>query len=97
MNNTRSAQFFMANLGSEVSRLLSALEKGDKTLAVNCQKRAQDIVTKLRGFPEMKAREKEISILEAVINNFFEKDKKFTIENQTLRDYLLPFATHAMK
>ena len=41
MNNTRSPQFYMANLGSEVVGMYSALSKNDKEKCRTCYERAK--------------------------------------------------------
>ena len=90
MNTTRTPLFYMANLGSEVSRALSEYQKDDFTNMHNSILRAQNIIKKIKEFPEMKGRTGEIEILELIIEDL--DQKKFEVDKNQLLDYFSPFA-----
>ena len=94
MNTTRTPLFYMANLGSEVSRALSEYQKDDFTNMHNSILRAQNIIKKIKEFPEMKGRTGEIEILELIIEDL--DQKKFEVDKNQLLDYFSPFAMRLM-
>lgn len=91
MNNTRTSLFYMANLGSEVSRAISAYNKRDDTTLNASISRARSIMQKLEEFPELKGRTREIEIL----NNILE-EKAFDENSGNLENYFVPFAMRLM-
>ena len=62
MNSARTPLFYMANLGSEVSRALSEYQKEDFKNMHNSIFRAKSIIDKIKEFPEMQGRMGEIEI-----------------------------------
>lgn len=93
MNNTRTPLFLMANLGSEVSRILSCNAKGQQVEARQAYERAKDIVTQIKAFPEMENRLMEINILSQVLEELPKKsDLNFAVSSKNLRAYFQPFA-----
>lgn len=96
MKTERTATFLMANLGSEVSRLLSSLERKDVAMAQNSRARAETILHEIELKPEMKPRQPEIKILEEVIQDLFETPPHLSVSKQDLNNYFLPFATRAL-
>ena len=94
MNTARTPLFYMANLGSEVSRALSEYQKDDFTNMHNSILRAQNIIKKIKEFPEMKGRTGEIEILELIIEDL--DQKKFEVDKNQLLDYFSPFAMRLM-
>jgi len=94
MNTTRTPLFYMANLGSEVSRALLEYEKKDYEKMRNSILRAKDIILKIEKFPEMKNRTGELQILKSIINDL--NRKKFELNKNQLLDYFNPFAVRLM-
>jgi len=94
MNTTRTSLFYMANLGSEVSRVLLEYQKKEYEKMNNSIIRARDIIAKIEEFPEMKGRTLEFEILKSIINDL--NQKKFELNKDQLLDYFSPFATRLM-
>lgn len=94
MNTNRTPLFYMANLGSEVSRALSEYEKNDFERMRSSIIRAKDIIAKIEEFPEMQGRTQEVEILKSIINDL--NNKKFELNKDQLLDYFSPFATRAL-
>jgi len=94
MNTTRTPLFYMANLGSEVSRALLEYQKEDYEKMQNSITRAKDIILKIEEFPEMKGRTGELEILKLIIDDL--NQKKFDLDKDQLLDYFSPFAIRLM-
>jgi hypothetical protein len=94
MNTNRTPLFYMANLGSEMSRVLLEYEKKDFGKMRNSVIRAKDIITKVEEFPEMSGRTGELEILKSIIEDL--NQKKFELKKDQLLDYFSPFATRLM-
>lgn len=94
MNTERTVLFYMANLGSEVSRALLEYQKEDFINMHSAVLRAKDIMEKITEFPEMKGRTGEIEILKSIMEDL--DRKKFEIKKEQLLDYFSPFATRLM-
>ncbi|MBU3969109.1 hypothetical protein KJ991_02785 [Patescibacteria group bacterium] len=90
MNTTRTPLFYMANLGSEMSHILLEYEKKDFEKMRNSILRAENIIKKIKEFPEMKNRTGELEILELIINDL--NQKKFELDKNQLLNYFSPFA-----
>jgi len=91
MNTARTPLFYMANLGSEISRALLEHQKEDFVNMHNSILRAKNIMNKIKEFPEMKGRIGELEILESIIEDL--DQKKLEIDKDQLLDYFFPFAT----
>ena len=83
-NTERSPLFLMANLGSEVSKIISAKEK------------AKSIIAKLKILPETKGNT-EINILNDVILDLCENYQKYQISSQNIKSYFNPFIIRLMQ
>ena len=94
MNTTRTPLFYMANLGSEITRALLEYQKEDFLNMHNSILRAKGIVEKIKEFPEMKGRTGELEILKSIIKNL--SQKKFELDKNQLLDYFSPFAIRLM-
>ncbi|KKS23262.1 MAG: hypothetical protein UU82_C0035G0004 [Candidatus Nomurabacteria bacterium GW2011_GWC2_41_8] len=94
MNTSRTPLFYMANLGSEVSRALLEYQKEDFKKMHNSIIRAKDIIVKIEEFPEMKGRTGELEILKSIIEDL--NQKKFELNKDQLLNYFSPFATRLM-
>jgi len=83
----------MANLGAEVSRALSAQEKGDTQATENAITRSMSIIEKILSFEEMKPRTGEINILKKILKSISENNTNFSPrESENLKSYFYPFA-----
>lgn len=94
MNATRTPLFYMANLGSEVSRIFLEYEKKDFEKMRHSISRAESILKKIEKFPEMKGRTGELDILRSIIDNL--NQKKLEINKEHLINYFTPFAARLM-
>lgn len=94
MNTARTPLFYMANLGSEVSRALLEYQKEDFEKMKNSIIRAKGIIAKIEEFPEMKGRTGELEILKLIIDDL--NQKKFELDKDQLLSYFSPFATRLM-
>src|SRR3989344_1783101 len=93
MNTERSTRFLMANLGSEVSRILNWKEKGDMEMAKKCLERAEGILEQVASAPDMRERREEITLLKDVIEDLFRPKSVYSVTGYQLKEYFLPFAT----
>ena len=91
MNTIRTPLFYMANLGSEISRALLEYEQKDFKRMRNSILRAEEIIKKIEEFSEMKDRNGELEILKSVIKDL--NRGKFELNRDQLLDYFSPFAT----
>lgn len=91
MNTVRTPLFYMANLGSEFSRILLEHKKKDFGKMHNSILRAKNIIEKIEAFPEMKERARELEILKLIIDDLNLKQKKLEINNKHLINYFTPF------
>ena len=94
MNQARTPLFYMANLGSEISRALSGYQKEDFVEMKNSIIRAKAIMAKIEEFPEMNGRTGELEILKSIIGDL--EQKKFELDKDQLIDYFSPFAAKLM-
>lgn len=94
MNNARTSLFYMANLGSEISRALLEYEKRDFEKMNSSILRAENIIEKIEEFPEMNGRTGEIEILKSIVKDLGKK--KFKLNKNHLTDYFYPFAARLM-
>ena len=82
----------MANLGSEVTRLLSALEKGDKELSDGARIRSEKIIGEIELSLKTEPSKKEVLFLAKVINDFCQPKRQYSVSSISLKQYFLPFA-----
>ena len=90
MNTNRTCLFYMANLGSEMSRVLLEYERKDFQRMQDSIIRTENIIQKIKKFPSMKGRTGEIEILESIVDDL--SQKKFELNKDQLLDYFSPFA-----
>ena len=95
MSLVRTQLFYMANLGSEISRAVSEYEKSDFQSMKSSISRAKDIIEKIKEFPEMDGRTAELEILQSVINDL--NENKFELDKDHLLDYFSPFAARLIE
>lgn len=94
MNAIRTPLFYMANLGSEISRVLLEYQREDFEKMHNSIIRAKNIIEKIEEFPEMKGRTGELEILRSIIEDL--NQKKLEINKEHLINYFTPFAARLM-
>ncbi len=92
IQNQRTSLFLMANLGAEVSRLLSFKEKGDYIRTKETLDRANHILAEVRKLPDMKKRLEEIDLLSAVIADILKTEPIFHVSSRHIQSYFSPFA-----
>ena len=95
MNTSRTPLFYMANLGSEMSRAVLEYEKKDFEKMQGSADRAENIISKIKEFPEMSGRTGELDILQSIVENL--KQKKFELDKNHLLEYFYPFALRSMQ
>lgn len=94
MNTNRTPLFYMANLGSEISRALLEYQAKDFIKMRDSIIRANNIIKKIEKFPEMKGRTGELKILKSIIKDL--NRKKFELDKDQLLNYFSPFAMKLM-
>lgn len=92
MNNARTSTFYLANLGSEVARLQSALAKKDAELSAGALKRTRTIFEKLLSLPLRESARSEIKMLQEVVEDLPKQEHRFSVDTKSLQDYFSPFA-----
>ncbi len=95
MKIVRTPLFYMANLGSEISRALLEYQREDFEKMRNSIIRAKNIIKKIEEFPEMKGRASELEILKSIIEDL--NQKKIEINKEQLMSYFTPFAARLME
>lgn len=80
----RPLYFYVANLGSEVQRIFSWKEKGDKVAEENAYKRAITIIDKIRSFGNRSANIEMDILLKSL--------KDSDLDKSQLSSYFSPFA-----
>ena len=93
-NAPRTPLFYMANLGSEITRALLEYQREDFEKMRHSIIRAQGIMGKIEEFPEMKGRMGELKILKSIVEDL--NQKKLEINSDHLINYFIPFATRFM-
>ncbi|MEK7193037.1 MAG: hypothetical protein AAB682_02770 [Patescibacteria group bacterium] len=95
MNSERTPVFLMANLGTEVFRILTAEKQGDQEAVLAANSRAQNILDALKENLEMYSREGELTLLSTALSDYISDNKKLAIKGTSLRAYFLPFMIRA--
>lgn len=85
----------MANLGSEVSKIISAKEKKDMVMLNLAVSKANSIITELKEIPETR-NNAEIDILAKVIEDLTTKTPMYNVSAKHLKSYFLPFSIRLM-
>lgn len=86
----------MANLGSEVSRILEWKAKGDMDMALKCRQRADKIFQDIVSDSTMLKRVAEMQILGELIDDLFADEPKYTVHSSSLKSYFYPFASSVL-
>lgn len=96
MNSSRTPQFYMANLGSEVVGMYSAIESGDMKRREACYGRAKKIISDFSAIEKGAGALTEISKLEEIIDDLALGGKQFEIPKTDIEQYFFPFALRMM-
>lgn len=89
----RTLRFYMANLGSEISRAFSYKEKGQLDLSSKSFDRATHIINKMIVLPEAEKRQVEIKIISDLVNELKNESKSFYFtKKEDIKNYFIPFA-----
>ncbi len=88
--------FLMANLGSEVSKIISAKEKNNAVMLDLATQKTTSIISELKEKSGIN-HNKEIDILSDVINDLTQEKSKYQISAKNLKSYFLPFAIRLMQ
>ncbi len=94
MNTKRTALFYMANLGSEISRAVLEYQNKEHEKMHDSIVRAKDMIQKIEQFPEMKGRTGELEILKSIIENL--DNNNLEVDKDQLMNYFTPFAMRLM-
>lgn len=86
----------MANLGSEVVGMYSALAKNDMDRCRKCHERAKKVIADWRGLETRESARAEVDKLEEVIDDLVSKAPKFNVSKADIESYFLPFALRLM-
>ena len=93
----RTKVFYIANLGSEMLRAFSYLEKGDKAMSEASILRCLKIIDTLLANEKNSSGTKEILILKDVLESILHGNpQKYFITRKDLEIYFNPFALRAM-
>src|SRR3989338_1590140 len=96
MNNARTPQFYMANLGSEVVGMYSALSKNDTEKCRKCYDRAKNIIAEWRVLETRESARAEMKKLEEVVDDLISETPQLKVSKVEIESYFLPFALRAL-
>lgn len=96
MNTLRTPQFYMANLGSEVVGMYSALDKGDSDTCRTCYERAKKIIADWRILEVRESARAEMKKLEEVIDDLMSGTPLLKVPKAEIESYFMPFALRLM-
>ena len=92
----RTSLFLMANLGAEVSRIISAKERGDDMMVQGALERAERILDEIKGLPDIQPRIAEIEMLSMAIHSITNSTSELHVAHQNIKSYFMPFAMRMM-
>ncbi|GEM_PF-800018 len=92
MNTQRTSAFLMANLGSEVTRLISARERNNQAQIGACYKRSLTILKEIFSMPDMHTRVAEINILSDLIHDLANANPMLHVSRKNIVSYFTPFS-----
>ncbi len=91
MQKDKPIYFYVANLGSEVHRLLNWKEKGDKTAMKNAYQRSLEIIQTIKSFNNASANA-EMDILRDCLKDYVSENSEQLIDRNQISSYFNPFA-----
>jgi hypothetical protein len=92
-----NSTFLMANLGSEITRLLLAKEKKDSELIQKAYQRLTKIFGELYSRKDIASRRDELDILEKVVKSMMGEPSEIRVSPEYLKSYFVPFAIKALR
>lgn len=92
----RTSVFLMANLGSEIARLFSAVKEKNESKIKTAKDRAIKILEEIERMPDMASRNSEINIIREIIMNLEKKQPNFFVDDRMLAQYFQPFALRVL-
>jgi len=87
----------MANIGSEVTRVVNLKEKNDKELSENSAWRVLEMIDSTLSDRRWKGRLREVFFLRDVFCDYLFNYGNFDVLGNNLKEYFLPFALLAMQ
>lgn len=96
MSTQRTSAFLMANLGAEVSRILSAKDRNNEIQIRESFDRALKILKEIMTIPDMKTRAVEITSLSNLITDLVKPNPSLHISRKNISSYFIPFTIRAM-
>lgn len=96
MELAHTADFLMANLGSEVNRFFYWYGKGNTDAALQSYKRSEQIIQELVRSPEMQHAKQEPQMIAEILKDKLENRNRFEISAAALEQYFQPFALRAL-
>jgi len=96
MNNTRTTPFYIANIGSELSRVLTFLKKEEDGLVRNALVRIEKIIDTILQEEKSAAALAEILILKEAMTGFRNKERILEVDIVELQNYCMPFIMKVM-
>jgi len=91
MNQDRSMNFYVANLGSEVQRMFGWREKGDNDAMQNAYQRIVIIIERIKEFGNKNANI-EMDVLKKILSSIVVGGSEYLIDKSQISEYFNPFA-----
>ena len=91
MKAKRTTIFYIANLGSELSRAVSLAKKKDLEASKSAFERSEAVLEKIMSEGSETAQQ-EMAILKEVIADLKDGGEKFSVTSEDLENYFMPFA-----
>lgn len=92
METKRDADFYMANLGSEMTRLLSARDRGDRTAMAVAAERCLTLADRAIAAETIAAHRREIAMLKTIISDTLSANPQYAVTQGSTTAYFYPFA-----
>ncbi len=86
----------MANLGAEVSRILSAKDRHDEIQVRECFERSLNILKEIMTISDMKGRVTEINSLSNLISDIVSPNPVLHVSRKNISSYFIPFSLRVM-
>ena len=87
----------MGNIGSEFSRTLNRMKRGDKKSEQISLDRLLELIDSTIDDKRWRGRTRELFRLREVICDYFVGDNIYNTSPETLRNYFIPFSIKALK
>ncbi|HEC30742.1 MAG TPA: hypothetical protein ENI66_01870 [Candidatus Yonathbacteria bacterium] len=97
MNTERTSLFLMANLGAEVSRIISARDRGDIVASHSALLRAEKMLEQIKKIVDMKPRTIELDALGVALRSCAKNNEEERVSTTHIKSYFIPFAVRMLK